>query len=131
MPKEHSRGQRIGDLIQRELALLIQKEMRDPRVGMLTINEVKVSRDLAYADVYYTLLQNDERAAPEESAASDTVLNNAGGFLRSHLARVLTTRTVPKLRFHYDQSIAHGQRLSSLIDKAVAEDEARHARVEP
>ncbi len=120
MPKEHSRGQRIGDLIQRELSLVIQKEMRDPRVGMLTINEVKVSRDLAYADVYYTLLQNDESAAPDE------ILNNAGGFMRSHLARVLTTRTVPKLRFHYDESVAHGQRLSSLIDKAVAEDEARH-----
>lgn len=124
MPKEHSRGQRIGDLIQRELALLIQREMRDPRVGMLTINEVKVSRDMAFADVYYTLLQSEEGAAPDE------VLKKAGGFLRSHLAKVLSTRTVPKLRFHYDESVAYGQRLSSLIDKAVAEDEARHARVE-
>lgn len=119
MPKEHSRGQRVADLIQRELAHLIQRELRDPRVGMVTVNEVKASRDLAFADVYITLLGEDSTEYREEAL---TVLNSAQGFLRSQLARILKVRTTPKLRFHYDNSVANGQYMSKLIDEAIQKD---------
>ena len=120
MPKEFSRGHRIGDLIQRELAVLLQQEIKDPRVGMVTINEVKVSRDLAFADVYFTML-------PEGNADGGTeVLNNASGFLRSQLAKIMSTRTTPRLRFHYDQSIENGARMSKVINDALKRDAANH-----
>tara|TARA_R110002072_G_scaffold98034_3_gene215871 strand:- start:6444 stop:6857 length:414 start_codon:yes stop_codon:yes gene_type:complete len=120
MPKEFSRGQRIGDLIQRELAVLLQVEIKDPRVGMVTLSEVKVSRDLAFADVYFTML-------PEELAKEGTeVLNNAAGFLRSQLARLLSTRTTPRLRFHYDHSIENGAHMSKVINDAVKRDAQLH-----
>lgn len=118
MPKEFSRGRRVADLIQQELARLIQMEVKDPRVGMVTINEVKVSRDLAYADVYFTMLGSDESAAAEEALAK------VSGFLRSQLARTLTTRTTPRLRFHYDHSIEEGDRMSRMISEAVKRDRA-------
>jgi len=115
MPKEFSRGQRIADLIQRELSHLIQTELRDPRIGLVTVNEVKVSRDLAYADVYVTLLDRTSGEGNEEAIA---FLEGASGFLRSLLAKALTTRTTPRLRFHYDESLVRGQRMSKLIDEA-------------
>ena len=116
MPREFSRGRRIADLIQKELAVLVQREMKDPRLGMITINDAKVSRDLAYADVYFTML-------PEGSAeAAETVLNDAAGYLRSQLAKIMSTRTTPKLRFHYDSTIENGARMSKAIDKALARD---------
>jgi len=117
MPREFSRGQKVGDLIQRELAILIQREVKDPRIGMVTINEANVSRDLSFADIYFTVLPADDTEGVEE------VLNQAGGFLRSQLAKVLNTRTTPKLRFHYDPTIENGARLSKATDDAVASDE--------
>ena len=77
MPREFRRGQRVGDLIQKELAQLIQQEIKDPRIGMVTITEAKVSRDLSFSDVYFTML-------PEENSRQGAeVLNQAAGFLRS------------------------------------------------
>ena len=122
MPREYSRGQRVADLIQRELAQLIQRELRDPRLGMVTVNEVKASRDLAYADVYITLLGGE---SSEDREGCLEVLNNAQGFLRSQLARILKTRTTPKLRFHYDNSVSDGQYLSKLIDEAIDKDNSQ------
>lgn len=120
MPREFSRGQRVGDLIQKELAILIQQEIKDPRLGMVTITEAKVSRDLAFSDVYFTML-------PEENAAQGVeVLNQAAGFLRSQLARSMTTRTTPRLRFHYDDTIANGARMSKAINEALRRDAEQH-----
>lgn len=117
MPREFSRGKRVADLIQRELAILIQMEVKDPRVGMVTVNEVKVSRDLAYGDVYVTML-------PEENYQEGVdILNDAAGFLRSRLAKVLSTRTTPRLRFHYDSTIENGARMSKAINAAIKRDE--------
>ena len=126
MATEYSRTERVGDQIQKELATLIQWEMKDPRLGMVTINEVKVSRDFSYAEVYITVLGQDLQDATV-SETSVEVLNKAAGFLRSQLGRKLTLRTVPALRFHYDQSIERGRHLSSLIDKAVRQDEQNAA----
>ena len=124
MPRESSRGRKIADLIQRELAVLIQREIKDPRVGMVTVNEATVSRDLAFADVYFTVLPVENVNAVEE------VLNQASGFLRTQLSRTMNTRTTPKLRFHYDQSIENGARISKAIDDALAEDSSRHQEQE-
>ena len=121
MPRETSRGRKVADLIQRELAVLIQREVKDPRVGMVTINEARVSRDLAVSDIYFTVLPADDVAGAEE------VLNHASGFLRSQLARILNTRTTPRLRFHYDDTIENGARLNIAIDKATSDDALLHA----
>ena len=102
-----------------ELAKLIQREVKDPRIGMVTVNEANVSRDLAFADIYFTVLPDKENQAVE------AVLNQAAGFLRSQLASVLDTRITPKLRFHYDPTIGNGVRLSQVIDEAIASDERR------
>ena len=117
---ESSRGRKVADLIQRELAILIQREIKDPRIGMVTINEARVSRDLAVSDIYFTVLPAENTSDVEE------VLNQASGFLRSQLAKGLSTRTTPKLRFHYDKTIEDGARLSKAIDDALAEDASHH-----
>ncbi|SDS93442.1 ribosome-binding factor A [Halopseudomonas xinjiangensis] len=119
MAKEYSRTQRVADQMQRELALLIQREVRDPRLGMVTVTAVDVSRDLAHAKVFFTLLGKD---SDEDVALNREILNEAGGFLRMQLGRVMKLRSVPQLHFHYDESIRRGVHLSSLIDRAVAED---------
>ncbi|MBL6691172.1 MAG: 30S ribosome-binding factor RbfA [Pseudomonadales bacterium] len=125
MPRESSRGRKVADLIQRELATLIQREVKDPRIGMVTINEAKVSRDLSFSDIYFTVLPSGNSDAVEE------VLNQASGFLRSQLAKVLNTRTTPKLRFHYDNTVEYGARLSKAIDDAIADDVSHAAKNQP
>lgn len=119
MPKDYPRHQRVGDQIQRELAALIRKEVKDPRLSaMVTVAEVRVSPDLSQARVYITVL--DDRG--EQSAE---VLNHAEGFLRSQLGKLLHLRTIPHLHFIHDTTAESGERLSSLIDHAVASDRSK------
>ena len=108
------RSARIADEIQRSLAEVIRLEVRDPRVGMVTLTGVELSRDQSHAKVFFTVLG-------AESAAGDALegLQRAAGFLRSELAHRLTTRKVPELHFSYDESVERGVRLSRLIDEAV------------
>ena len=117
-PQGFNRTDRIADQIQRELSRLLQFERKDPRVNLATIQDVTVSRDLSFADVYFTLLGKGE----EEGAEAEEVLVKASGFLRSSLAQSLNTRTTPKLRFHYDMTPERAAHLSQLIDEARAED---------
>ena len=121
MAREVGRTQRVADFLRRELAQLIQLEMRDPRVGMVMVNDVEVSRDLAHAKVFVTVMGKDDE---EQAGDSLAVLNDAAGFLRSKVARGSTMRTTPKLHFVYDDSVSRGRHLSSLIDEAVARDRA-------
>ena len=118
MPRTSNRLGRISDQLKQELALLIQNEMRDPRLGMVSVLDVKVSKDLSHADVFITVLN----AKADEAVAA---LNNAAGFLRSLLAKNLNLRVTPRLKFVFDESVERGRKLSSLIDEAVAQD-ARH-----
>ncbi|NJD87275.1 MAG: 30S ribosome-binding factor RbfA [Betaproteobacteria bacterium] len=106
---------RIADQIQRELSELVRLELRDPRVKMVTLTGVEISRDQSHAKVWFTTL-----GSPEEARACGEGLARAAGFLRAGLAHRLTTRTVPELHFAYDESIERGARLSRLIDEAVA-----------
>ncbi|MFY0992224.1 30S ribosome-binding factor RbfA [Halomonas sp. C05BenzN] len=120
--REFKRTDRVADQLQKELAVLIQREVKDPRLGMVTVSGVEVSRDLGYADVHVTLLGED---TPERIKENLKVLRQAAGFLRGQIARRIKLRHVPELRFHYDESVVRGQRLSSLIDEAVASDKVR------
>lgn len=136
MSEMTARAQRIADQIQREIAVLIQLEVSDPRVGMVSVTGVDVSNDLAHAKIYITVLNS---LAGDEQINADTLsepgvldqleieenlkaLKKAAGFLRTLLAKRLRLRVVPKLQFYYDSSIEQGQRLSDLIDDALAAD---------
>jgi ribosome-binding factor A len=115
-----SRDLKIADFIRDEVARIIQFEMGDPRVGgFVSVNDVKVSRDLAFADIYVSSLQVDTDAAKEELVG---VLNKASGFFRSTLAKRNSMRTTPKPRFHYDLLVESGPRLEALIAEAIAAD---------
>jgi ribosome-binding factor A len=118
MPRTSNRLNRIGDQLKQELARLIQNELRDPRLGLVSVMEVRVSRDLAHAEVFITVLNAD----PPQAV---TTLNNAGGLLRSLLAKNLNLRVTPRLKFVFDESVERGRHLSWLIDEALAQD-ARH-----
>ena len=124
MAKEYARTQRVADYLQRELALLIQHEVRDPRVGMVSITGVDVSRDLGHAKVYYTALDSN---SSEDASESTEVLNKASGFLRSQLSKDSNMRTVPNLRFYFDGSVGRGRSLGRL-DPA---RDGRRPRVRP
>jgi ribosome-binding factor A len=115
MPREFSRAARIADQIHRDLSSLIREEVKDPRVGLVTITAVEVNRDLSHAKVYVSSLA--EAASAEQSVEA---LQHAAGFLRSQLSRTLKIRSVPQLQFLYDASVERGVRLSHLIDEAVA-----------
>ena len=120
MSHEFARAERIAAEMRRLLAVLVHDELRDPRVGMVTVHEVRVSRDLAHAKVFYTCL--DETRVAE----TGRILRQSGGFLRRRLGQLMKIRTIPELEFTFDRSVAEGNRLSALIDRAVAEDRARH-----
>lgn len=121
MMKAFPRTRRIGEQIRRELAELIRDELRDPRLSLISMTSVEVSRDLAHARIYVTLLGD-----PAERAARVADLNQAAPLLRRELGKRMHIRTVPKLEFRYDEVIEHAAHLSALIESAVAEDTRRH-----
>ena len=113
-----SRDQKVADFIRDEVAKIIQLEMRDPRIGtFVSVNDVRVSKDLSFADIYVSSLQASSDA---ERAELIGVLNKAAGFFRSTLAKRHSMRTTPKPRFHYDELVEGGPRLERLISEAVA-----------
>jgi ribosome-binding factor A len=111
----------VAEQVRRELASLIREELDDRRLVMVSITEVKVSRDYGHAKVFVTYL-----GAAEERRRVVEELNEVAGFLRGALGRRIRIRTVPRLHFHYDESVERGAQLSALIDEAVGEDAARH-----
>ena len=119
MAKQYSRTQRIGDQIQRELAILIPQEIKDPRLGLITITGVDVSRDIGHAKVFITVMGDN---SPEVIKDNLSVLKDTAGYLRMLLGKAMKLRSVPQVHFHYDESISRGVHLSSLIERAVAED---------
>ena len=117
MPRKASsvpnRGYRVADQIQRDLSELIARELKDPRVGMVTINAVEVTPDYAHAKVFFSLLVGD----PDETAQG---LNAAAGFLRNGLFKRLHIHTVPTLHFVFDRTTERASDMNALIAKAVA-----------
>ena len=117
--KSYPRAKRVGQQIQRALSELIRRELRDPRLGMITLTDVRMSPDLGYATVYYSVLGADPRLAQD-------ILTQAAEFLRGPLGRALGIRHSPELRFVQDELIESGARLSALINEAVKKDVATH-----
>lgn len=109
------RGLRVADQIQRDLSDIIRSEIKDPRVGMVTLTEVQVTPDYAHAKVYFTTLSD----SPKKINVILTCLNNAAGFLRMHLGKRLHIHTLPQLHFVHDVSTMHGIAMSKLIDEAI------------
>jgi ribosome-binding factor A len=104
------RTQRIADRIHQELSEMMLQNVVDPRLRGISITGVKVDRELSYADVYYSAIEGSQRS-PEILAA----LNHAAGFLRSELARRVELRVFPVLRFHWDPTLEHGDRMERLF----------------
>jgi ribosome-binding factor A len=111
--KKSGRPQKLGDLIQREVSDLLRLEVRDPRVGMITITSVDVSPDMTHAKIFFTVLEKDKLQDTLEG------LKRSAGFLRAQLAKRVQMYTTPELRFVYDESVERGDRLSRLIDAAL------------
>lgn len=127
MARDYSRTQRIADQLQKELAQLIQFEIKDPRLGMVTVSYAKVSKDLGYADVYITVLPLNGKDEAEAIVDSLKILNGAAGFLRGELARNVKLRAIPQLRFHFDQTIERGRHLHHLIEATIRqENQSQH-----
>ncbi len=118
-----ARAIRVADFIRSELAHIVLTKMRDPRISMLSVTDARVSRDLAFADIYVSSLTAADDDARRQFV---DVLNRASGFLRSAIAERHRMRTTPKLRFHYDHLIEEGPRLEALIDDATAPQPPRH-----
>ena len=119
MPREFTRVERVSDAVQQELAVLIRDNISDPRVGMLSVTDVEVSRDLAYAKVFVSFI--GDRSQKDIDAALEA-LNGASGYLRKLLAASIKLRITPKLQFSYDESGRRGQHLSALIDLAISKE---------
>ncbi|MDF2529333.1 MAG: ribosome-binding factor [Gammaproteobacteria bacterium] len=119
MANQSNRTQRVGDMIQRVLAEALQREVHDPRISMVSISGVEVTRDLAHAKVYVSILGDKSKVE-----AAMTALNKASGFLRSMLAKSCELRMVPALHFFHDTSVEYGRQMADLIDKARTKDQS-------
>lgn len=119
MARDFQRTDRVAQALQRELAALIHAELKDPRIGLITLSGAQVSRDLSHAKIFFTTLQDD----PAQRQDIAHALNHAAGFLRHLVGQRIRMRVVPTLHFVYDESVAHGARMSALIDQAIASDQ--------
>ena len=126
MAREFARTDRVGQEIQKEVAMIIQREVKDPRLGMVTVSAVEVTRDLAYAKIYVTFFTLEGQNVDQ----SLEILNEAAGFIRTLLAKRIKARIMPQLRFIYDKSMVEGVRMSGLVDKAIAEDKKKSGQLD-
>ena len=126
MPREFPRARRIEEQLKRLLSELVRREVKDPRVGLITITDVSVTRDLTHAKVYFTPFAGigDPEAALE-------ALQHAAGYLRIQVRNQMRLRSAPELVFQLDDSLERGARLSTLIHDAVESDRSRHVEPEP
>ena len=118
MAREFNRADRIAQQMKREVAIILQRELKDPRVRMATVSDVTVSGDLMYAKIYVTFMDNDVEAVK----AAIKVLNKAKGFVRTMIGRAMKLRAVPEITFFYDKSLDEGMRISNLITETLKKD---------
>lgn len=118
MPREYSRSTRVAEQLRRELAELLRHASKDPRLQQVTITDVEVTRDISYARVYFSQLDD----SAEQLALTQQALDRSAGFLRRELGRVMRLRHVPELKFLHDRSIAEGMRMDELIARARERD---------
>lgn len=124
-PRDFNRSERVAGELRRALAQLIQREVKDPAVGFVSVSDVEVTRDLSHAKVFITVF--------EETTAKDSIkaLNNAAGFIRGRLGQEMRMRSVPQLHFHHDASVETGQRMDQLIEQARSSDPEPGPEPEP
>lgn len=123
MAKSFSRPQRVGHELQKEIAIILQREIKDPRLGMVTVSGVELSKDLSYAKVFVTFLNDDDSEVVSQGLK---VLNDATGYIRSLVGKAMKLRIIPELKFVYDQSLIEGMRMSNLVSQVIQQDENRH-----
>ncbi|UCX03877.1 30S ribosome-binding factor RbfA [Shewanella sp. HL-SH8] len=121
MAKEFSRTRRIAQQLQQELAMVLQRDMKDPRIGFVTVNDVEVSRDLSYARVFVTFFEEDIKLVEEKIAA----LTAAAPYIRTLIAGRMKLRVMPELRFMYDSSLVEGMRMSNLVSQVITKDKQK------
>jgi ribosome-binding factor A len=121
MAREFSRSDRVAQQIQREIAIILQREIKDPRIGMVTVSSVDLTRDLQHAKIYVTFFLTEE----QNIEAGVKVLNDAAGYIRTLLGKVMKLRVVPEVRFYYDKTLVEGMRISSLVSNTIREDQRR------
>ncbi|NIY47669.1 30S ribosome-binding factor RbfA [Cedecea colo] len=123
MAKEFGRPQRVSQELQKEIAIILQREIKDPRLGMMTtVSGVEVSRDLAYAKVFVTFLNDKDEDAIKEGIK---VLQDASGYIRTLIGKAMRLRIVPELTFFYDNSLVEGMRMSNLVSNVIRNDDER------
>ncbi|MAD75322.1 MAG: ribosome-binding factor A [Rheinheimera sp.] len=130
MAKEFSRVDRLSQHIKKEMAVILQREIKDPRLhSMITVSDVEVSRDLSHAKVFVTFLGMDDSKVEDNLK----ILNDAAGYVRSLIGKRIQTRIVPHIRFAFDQSLNEGIRMASLVASVRQEDERKRkdAGMEP
>ncbi|MWQ01837.1 30S ribosome-binding factor RbfA [Glaesserella parasuis] len=127
MAREFSRADRVAQELQKEIAIILQREVKDPRIGMVTVSDVEISRDLAYAKVFVTFLFDSDESAVECGLEG---LNKASGYIRTLVGKAMRLRIVPELRFVYDQSLVEGMRMSNLVTNVIRKDQERHVEEE-
>ena len=122
MPREFNRSERVAGQIRRDLARLIQQEIKDPDVGFVSLSDVEVTRDLAHAKVFITVFD------PEKASTSLQALRGAATFLRRRLSQELRLRHVPELHFLHDDSVEQGSHIDKLIEQALSADKGADER---
>ena len=121
MAKEFGRADRVAQQIQREIAVILQREVKDPRVGMVTVSDVELTRDLQHAKIFVTFFLNEV----DDIEAGVKTLNDASGYIRILLGKAMKLRVVPEIRFVYDKTLVEGMRISNLITNTVRDDQLR------
>ncbi|MDD2168667.1 30S ribosome-binding factor RbfA [Glaesserella parasuis] len=127
MAREFSRADRVAQELQKEIAIILQREVKDPRIGMVTVSDVEISCDLAYAKVFVTFLFDSDESAVERGLEG---LNKASGYIRTLVGKAMRLRIVPELRFVYDQSLVEGMRMSNLVTNVIRKDQERYVEEE-
>ncbi|WP_282110331.1 30S ribosome-binding factor RbfA [Shewanella algicola] len=127
MAKEFSRTRRIAQQLQQELAMVLQRDMKDPRIGFVTVNDVDVSRDLSYAKVFVTFFEEDIELVQQKVDA----LSAAAPYIRTLVAGRMKLRVMPELRFVYDSSLVEGMRMSNLVTQVINKDKAKQQQYDP
>ncbi|EIJ73221.1 MAG: 30S ribosome-binding factor RbfA [Haemophilus parahaemolyticus] len=123
MSREFKRSDRVAQELKKEVAVILQREVKDPRIGMVTVSDVEVSRDLAYAKIFVTFLFDNDQEAINQGMKG---LEKASPYIRSLVGKAMRLRIVPELRFIYDESLVEGMRMSNLVSNVIREDEAKH-----
>ncbi|EIG23808.1 30S ribosome-binding factor RbfA [Haemophilus paraphrohaemolyticus] len=123
MSREFKRSDRVAQELKKEVAVILQREVKDPRIGMVTVSDVEVSRDLAYAKIFVTFLFDNDQDAIVQGMKG---LEKASPYIRSLVGKAMRLRIVPELRFIYDESLVEGMRMSNLVSNVIREDKAKH-----